>query len=219
VDADSLPFEENTDEYNDSWMNLSCDGSGVSAVDPDLDCNVEVRWDRNKDWSETEHEWGDTNWGDVAKQFSEMLQGYTHTFQRKIVRREDLNEQQQDAHDWFVKACSQDVGASSTDGGRGFARLVMLLGLGGTGKSFTVDSIITTLHHQHGYSPEQIPCFATTGKAATIIGGSTLHSWKQGFGLPVNKMAFRALKGDTLKRFQERFKDVKGIIIDEFSML
>ena len=92
VDADGLPFEENTDEYDDSWMNLSRDGSGVSAVDPDLDCDVEVQWDRNKDWSETEHELGGTNWGDVAERFSDMVQNFTHAFQQKIVCREDLKE-------------------------------------------------------------------------------------------------------------------------------
>jgi hypothetical protein len=60
---------------------------------------------------------------------------------------------------------------------------------------------------------------ATTGKAATVIGGSTVHSVKDGLGIPIDPTAFKALEGATLKNLQIRLKDLKLIVIDEFSML
>ena len=59
---------------------------------------------------------------------------------------------------------------------------------------------------------------ATTGKAACALGGVTLHNAKEGLFLPV-KGQFRGLKGRTLRRLQERWKNVKLLVIDEFTML
>ena len=60
---------------------------------------------------------------------------------------------------------------------------------------------------------------ATTGKAASVIGGSTVHSRKNGIGLPVGRQKYRDLSSNMLKQAQKRFKGVKLIIIDEYSML
>lgn len=52
----------------------------------------------------------------------------------------------------IVKAClDKDEGCkSSTDGGEGIGRLQILLGEGGTGKSYSIDAVITTLMNEHG---------------------------------------------------------------------
>ena len=222
LDTDGLDNGEDVDVHDpddEAWMQLAND-YGSQCVSDEVEPDVEaVLWDKEHDWSKTEYDWGDTDWDEVAARWDATVKAHQRDFKRKTVFRSDLNEKQKQAHDWFVQVCNQELGTSSTDGGDMLGRLLLLLGQGGSGKSHTVNSIITTLTRQYGFKEAQFPCFATTGKAAAILGGSTLHSWKTGFGLPVNQQVFRELKGKTLDKFQNRFKKVKAIIIDEFSML
>ena len=60
---------------------------------------------------------------------------------------------------------------------------------------------------------------ATTGKAATVIGGSTVHSHKLGLALPVGKSVFKDLKGKALQQLQDRYRHIVLVVTDEFSML
>ena len=55
----------------------------------------------------------------------------------------------------------------------------------------------------------------TTGTAAFVICGSTCHSK---LFLPINRN-YTPLKGASLKRLQDTFKNIKVIIIDEVSMM
>ncbi len=59
---------------------------------------------------------------------------------------------------------------------------------------------------------------APTSKAAFIISGETLHSVLE---IPVQSKSsvFLPLKNEKLKELQEKFKNCKILIIDEFSML
>ena len=85
----------------------------------------------------------------------------------------DLNAEQRKAHDMILRACiSEDI--SSTNGGEGLKRLQILLGAGGTGKSFVIASVITTLSKRYNWSTGNYSIHATTGKAATSIVGSTI---------------------------------------------
>ena len=87
-------------------------------------------------------------------------------------------------------------------------------GRGETGKSTCVNAVRNTL----GNNEEAV--MATTGKAATVIGGSTVFSKKNGLALPVGKGAFKKLpNGPILGRLQEKFRDTRVIFIDECSML
>jgi hypothetical protein len=61
-----------------------------------------------------------------------------------------------------------DEGESCTDGGTGFSRLIFLRGQGGSGKSTCVNAARAQL------DPGDEAVMATTGKAATVIGGSTV---------------------------------------------
>jgi hypothetical protein len=58
---------------------------------------------------------------------------------------------------------------------------------------------------------QQFVVMATTGKAATVIGGSTLHSFKDG------RARHTLLLTGMLA--QERLQDVKLVVLDEFSKL
>ena len=123
------------------------------------------------------------------------------------------------AHDAVVNAVLQDYGESRTEGGNGIGRLQILLGQGGGGKSFTINSIITTLIQQHSFDQKNYRLCATTGKAATVINGSTVHSVKEGMALPVGRTRYKDLQGIQLREAQERYADLKLLVIDEFTML
>ena len=108
---------------------------------------------------------------------------------------------------------------SSTDGGDGIGRLQLLLGSSGSGKSYVLNAAITTLQKLYNWNDtNMIGVFATTGKAATNIGGSTIQNYTTGLGF-YSASKVRPLSSTTLKILQTRFADVKLIILDEFSML
>ena len=118
----------------------------------------------------------------------------------------------------IVSSCLQeDPSGSSTDEGDGIGRLQLLLGEGGVGKSFVIDAVLTTLKSKHDWSEDNFSVYATTGKAAISVGGSTVHNYKDGIGFFGER--FRDLSPKTLQSFQARMRRKKLIIIDEFSML
>ncbi len=87
--------------------------------------------------------------------------------------------------------------------------LLIIIGLGGTGKSYLIHAIQNLL---------QLRCAvtATTGKASYNIGGTTIHSLLK---LPVGPRRNKDLSGSSLVRLQESVKDIEYILIDEYSML
>ena len=92
-------------------------------------------------------------------------------------------------------------------------------GRGGAGKSYTINTILTTLVNEHGLGEDCYLKLATTGKAACVIGGYTVHSHKFGMGLPVGDHKLKELSKNRLKDEQTRLKKLKVIFLDEYSML
>jgi len=91
---------------------------------------------------------------------------------------------------------------------------MLLLGRGGTGKSTAINSIRAQL--EKGTDVVMAP----TGKAATVIGGSTIFNHKYGLRLPLKDDKFDSLpQDDKLLEMQERWVPVRIVFIDEFSML
>jgi hypothetical protein len=84
-------------------------------------------------------------------------------------------------------------------------------GGGGVGKSFLIKAI-------NGLG-NFLNC-APTGKAATAIGGQTIHSLLNIFDVN-NKKTFNPLRGKALATLQQRIlqSNIRGIIIDEYSMV
>lgn len=90
---------------------------------------------------------------------------------------------------------------------------VFLTGEPGSGKSYTVRAYIRYLH-AHGIAPAVT---ASTGIAATHIGGMTLHSWS-GIGIHTS-LSKAQLKDITDRdRVAKRLRATKVLIIDEISM-
>lgn len=94
---------------------------------------------------------------------------------------------------------------------------MLVLGPGGTGKSLLIGAITETFNH-YGQSSILSIC-ATTGIAATNVGGQTLHSWA---GLPVARSKSEDWIDKSSVRIQmKRKKNIEGkhfLIEDELSM-
>ena len=192
-------------------------------LDRDIDDidTLDIDWDQTEDWTAPPTSF-EANEHFVTNEVKEKVQiakeqdGASANRRRVLVA--DLNAKQRIAHDMMVRACAIDEGdESETEGGTEIGRLQILLGAGGTGKSFVIDAVITTLADKYGWNDEQFSIHATTGKAATNIGGTTIQNYSTGLGF--NADCFRPLGSQTLLRFQEKWKKRKLIIIDEFSML
>src|SRR3989339_1550550 len=91
---------------------------------------------------------------------------------------------------------------------------VFLTGEPGSGKTHTVNRYVEYLR-SHGIEPA---ITASTGIAATHIGGMTIHSWS-GIGIK-NKLSPQELNRIVKKSYLEkRIRKTKVLIIDEISML
>ncbi len=91
---------------------------------------------------------------------------------------------------------------------------VYLTGAAGSGKTHAINEYITYLKHRG----VPVGVTASTGIAATHIGGVTIHSWS-GAGIKDN-LSDREIESLTEKEYLwKRFEKVKVLIIDEVSML
>ena len=97
-----------------------------------------------------------------------------------------------------------DTFCASKNNGR-----MLLIGAGGTGKS----EILFRIKEMLG---ENVLVTATTGKAAALIDGATVHS---AINAPVKKKQMKELSGPALETLQARLSKVTHLIIDEFSMI
>jgi hypothetical protein len=202
----------------DEWMH-GADDNFVLIDDDVEDASGVLEWSRNHNWDVLEdgYEGNHAPVGNLESAYASMLKSES-TFKRNLVLRSQLNDKQGQAHDLVLSSIEAPAGTSKTDSELGdFGRCFLLRGQGGTGKSFTIDSLCHSVSELYGEGASSI--MATTGKAATVIGGSTVHSSKQGLALPVGKAVFKELKGKTLQKLKKRFSNIRLVVIDEFSML
>lgn len=95
---------------------------------------------------------------------------------------------------------------------------IFFTGSAGTGKSLLLRAIISRLRRKHNGRPDYVAVTASTGMAASNIGGMTVHSW--GAVTPGSNDIDSQIKCiRTCKPALQRWKNVKVLIIDEVSML
>lgn len=97
---------------------------------------------------------------------------------------------------------------------------IIVQGKAGTGKSVVIQSICRKLDQVQescGISPPRqlYEILAPTGAAALNVGGKTIHSFLR---IPVCG-PIMPLNGENLRAFQLQFKDIKFVLIDEYSMI
>jgi len=91
---------------------------------------------------------------------------------------------------------------------------VFLTGEPGAGKTYTINKYIAYLKEHH----IEHSITASTGIAATHIGGMTIHSWS-GIGIKENLNKYDLDKISTTEYLTRRIVKTKVLIIDEISML
>jgi len=91
---------------------------------------------------------------------------------------------------------------------------VFLTGEPGSGKTHTINTYVRWLREQ-GIEPA---ITASTGIAATHIGGYTIHSW-YGLGIKTDLTEYDLDQMSTNERLSKRVNGVQTLIIDEVSML
>lgn len=98
-------------------------------------------------------------------------------------------------------------------------RNIFLTGSAGTGKSYVIGKYIQYLREELKLSPDSIAVTASTGIAASLIGGITLHSFS-GIGI-ADYLTDEEIRKYFIKRakLRERIRKAKILIIDEISMV
>eukprot|EP00960_Hanusia_phi_P033480 750480-Hanusia_phi.AAC.1 len=91
-----------------------------------------------------------------------------------------------------------------------------ITGCGGTGKSHLMHSVISGLRDKYGKAAVAVT--ATTGIAATHIGGSSLHSFA-GIGIGEGSLPELLKRVNSNRNARRRWHETKCLIVDEISML
>lgn len=91
---------------------------------------------------------------------------------------------------------------------------VFLSGEPGSGKTYTVNQYVSYLRSRK----VEVAITASTGIAATHIGGMTIHSWS-GIGIKRNLNKYDLDRISSNERVAKRIRNAKVLIIDEVSML
>ena len=86
------------------------------------------------------------------------------------------------------------------------------------GKSYVLDSNVTISKQQYSYDDDKYLIIVLTGKAASNICASTIYSHKEGLSLPT-RGKLTDLKGERLDYFQNKYKNLKLVIMDKFTMI
>lgn len=89
---------------------------------------------------------------------------------------------------------------------------VFITGGAGSGKSFLMRHFIESL------DVTKYPVLASTGAAAVLVGGRTFHSFF-GLGILEGGAAATIAKAQKNKRLMSRIRKIKGIVVDEISMI
>ena len=95
-------------------------------------------------------------------------------------------------------------------------RSFFFTGNAGTGKSTTLLSIINSLTNKLG--KDAVAVTASTGIAASLVGGRTLHSWA-GIGLGKESQYQLTKKIQANRGYLENWMTVKALIVDEISLI
>lgn len=93
---------------------------------------------------------------------------------------------------------------------------IFLTGSAGTGKSFVLKHVIKELKKRHGAAGVHVT--ASTGAAAVLIGGTTVHSFA-GVGLGTGEPNQLAMRVHANKPCVNRWRRAKALVIDEVSMI
>ncbi|KAJ7163788.1 PIF1-like helicase-domain-containing protein [Mycena crocata] len=95
---------------------------------------------------------------------------------------------------------------------------IFFTGSAGTGKSLLLRAIIKALKKKHAKTPDAISITASTGMAASNIGGMTIHAWGAISPTPTDfELQISCIK--KCRPALQRWQKTKVLIVDEVSMV
>jgi PIF1-like helicase len=199
------PGDDAQDDQDDQWQGQVNQMQVLRAEDL-LEDAENVVWDNTHDWSIPEHEYD--NLAALSPQYVAMVADRsTPEYNPVPALNLQLNQGQTFARDMILDLVQSE----------GAGKLGILNGKGGTGKSTCIWDSQHTLEMEYGVGC--VAKLAPTGKAASVINGSTLHNKDGGLALPMSPSPYTPLNPEALTKAQERFANLKLVIIDEYSML
>ena len=220
--GDDIPMN-NEDIEEDAQQNAWMEVASRLGIDPctldDGEDKCEIAWDLDYDPTNVEHSYEGRYKpvDDVSKVWKEQVLEAESNLEGIEAPTTTLKPLQKKAVFLVKDLIRTNEEKKKKVNGNKNGDLCMLMGVGGTGKTETLKHIIYETQQKHG--TDSVFVMATTGRAASLLpNGCTVHSHKFGLSLPVDKL-YKEIKGMRLKEIQKRFKNLKLIIIDEFSML
>jgi hypothetical protein len=200
---------------SDDWMDLGEFAAEHIAIEDD-DAEYDMTWNADHDWSELQNEY--------SPDFREklLLEYHNVTSQCALKRRtQEVDSKTLNAEQLFALRSIKDalMNLEGHENKTDFHRLCILRGVGGTGKSHTMNALITLFVKKYGFDEDFAMFMATTGAAARLIDGTTVHDHTAGLAIPCSEHPYIEMKGAKLKAFRKWLANKKLIVVDEFSML
>ena len=202
IDNNGVSLTQSTNDNDIERVNRSLTQSLNSVGEND----IQIKWNEEHDWYSpvNNYEHDIQYYTDIFKLYVKRAKENLDLSEFNRVCRSQLSGNQIIAHDLCVRYCSDN----QFEGG-----LMLMWGMGGAGKSFVVNCIRTTMFTKLN---KNVLVTSTTGLTANAINGTTIHS---ALNLPVGRRKFMNLSSNALKEYQDKYKDINCLIIDEFSML
>ena len=183
----------------------------VNNDDVDLE-DIKIRWDQGHDFLEKIQAYREgTDFKNIGDDYSNFLETkISSRVVRRNVSRDTLKPSKKLDRDVLVRIATRDAGTLRTDdvNSKEHGRLVIMCGKGGAGKSYTVDSVLSTLRNEYNFTEETYLILATSAMAATVISGVTVHSSEYGLVIPLENK-YVEVKGRELRKYQKRLKNLK----------
>lgn len=195
-----LPWAAEQDAELQASTHLVRPNSDFTPLPKDKDSGQKYPW--NKTASAVKEEQKEMRKKFGTKQTAIKLTGIAGTTVQKTTPSTHLSEEQ------------RAVARAVVDGGKS----VFFTGSAGTGKSVLMKAIIAQLRMKYRRDADRLAITASTGLAACVIEGSTIHSWA-GIGLgkePAQELAKKIRRNAKTK---SKWMRTKVLIIDEISMV
>jgi hypothetical protein len=157
-------------------------------LDDETGYACDITWTKDEEWLTCRQDYsGDNRVSVTDDDLNANLLAQTDPTNLKRVAFEQLNAKQRIAFLVARRALSPNATPEQ--------KCMLFLGGGGIGKSQSIYSVLTAMKD----NGEKFLVTATTGKAATVISGSTSHSKRDGLGIPTEAASYKELEGDQYK--------------------
>ncbi|KAK3920009.1 ATP-dependent DNA helicase [Frankliniella fusca] len=210
-DDEDIDYSVRDDEgvlSREEWMNVS--EMGPEKITDEVDIG-QRELDLAHNWHESSKKYTKFGTPEEISTFLSRIKSSNETSQtHRIFQDVEFTDEQKEVLDIVKKQIHKTINPNMA---LNVPSRILIQGKAGTGKSMLISNITYMLQKELG--AESFLLLAPTGVAANNINGSTIHA-----KLHISpKAEFQPLKGENARKFELQMKDVKILIIDEYSMI